>query len=54
MDEDCRKAFEKECADWGLDFSSWNGISYDDYATGINAGQFQLGWLAALDHIGKK
>ena len=45
--EDCRKAFEEECASWGLDFTSWNGKYYDDYDTGLAFGTFKLGWEAA-------
>lgn len=53
MNHVCRAAFEKECADWGLDFGSWNEEkeSYDDYATGLCAGPFQLGWQTALDTV---
>ena len=52
MDKDCRETFERETANWGLYFDSWNGEYYEDYATAINARAFELGWTAARKYLG--
>lgn len=41
----CRNAFERECADWGLDFS-YKDDHYTDFNTGVMYGVFMLGWYA--------
>lgn len=40
----CRTAFERECVDWGFDFTYTD--HYTDYNTGIMYGMFSLGWDA--------
>lgn len=51
--QEAMQEFEKSTHDWGLDYER-DGLSYTDYATGVNFGAFLLGYEACYIKHGEK
>lgn len=56
--QEMMEIFEKECANWGFDFSKDdsgpNGLVYVSYETGVMFGMFDKGFEVATEHFGVK